>query len=127
MRLVDFDLDNFQDIQDIVLELFGDSEKVTYFLDEVQNVGFWEKWVNNLYSQGVKVFATGSNSNLLSSEISTYLTGRNKVIKLFPFSFREYLRFKKIESLDLDVSTTYEKTIIYTYFCNYSAYAKHYQ
>jgi len=119
IRLVDFNLDNFQDIQDIVLELFGDKGKVTYFLDEVQNIGFWEKWVNNLYSLGIKVFVTGSNSNLLSSELSTYLTGRNKVIKLFPFSFREYLRFNNIESRDLDLLTTSEKTKIYTCFLEY--------
>nr|WP_243684801.1 AAA family ATPase [Methanosarcina barkeri] len=43
------------------------------------------------------MFATGSNSQLLSSEISTFLTGRNKVLKLFPFSFRELLRLKGIE------------------------------
>ncbi|KAF5427487.1 hypothetical protein C5S42_04955, partial [Candidatus Methanomarinus sp.] len=64
---MDFNLDNFQEIQDIVFELFGENENITYFLDEVQNIIFWEKWVNNLYSQGIKVFVTGSNSNLLSS------------------------------------------------------------
>ncbi|MCK4937927.1 MAG: ATP-binding protein [Methanosarcinales archaeon] len=119
IRLVDFNLDNFQEIQDIVFELFGDNKNVTYFLDEVQNITFWEKWVNNLYSQGIKVFVTGSNSNLLSSEISTHLTGRNKVIKLFPFSFREYLRLKKIKYLKPEHLTSSQKTKIYTSFLEY--------
>ncbi len=119
IRLVDFNLDNFQEIQDIVLELFGENENIVYFLDEVQNVTFWEKWVNNLYSQGIKVFVTGSNSNLLSSEISTYLTGRNKVIKLFPFSFREYLRLKEIESVNLEHLPSSQKTKVYTSFLEY--------
>jgi len=119
IRLVDFNLDNFPGIQDIVLELFGENEKITYFLDEVQNMIYWEKWVSNLYSQGIKVCVTGSNSNLLSSEISTYLTGRNKVIKLFPFSFREYLRLKEIEYLKPEHLTSSQRTKIYMSFSSY--------
>lgn len=119
IRLVDFNRDNFPEIQDIVFELFKNNEDVTYFLDEVQNITFWEKWVNNLHSQGIKVFVTGSNSNLLSSEISTYLTGRNKVIKLFPFSFREYLKLKGIENHKLEHLTSSQKTEIFTCFQEY--------
>ncbi|MFH1917212.1 MAG: ATP-binding protein [Nanoarchaeota archaeon] len=90
VRLTDFSTENFEDVQSIAIELFGKG-KITYFLDEIQNIQYWERWVNNLYAQDIKVFITGSNSNLLSSEISTYLTGRNKVLRLFPFSFKEYL------------------------------------
>lgn len=96
IRLTDFNKDNFEDVQSIAIELLGKG-KITYFLDEMQNIQHWERWVNNLYAQDIKVFITGSNSNLLSSEISTYLTGRNKVISLFPFSFNEYLRLKNVE------------------------------
>ncbi len=95
IRLTDFNRDNFEDVQGIAVELFGE-RKITYFLDEIQNAAQWERWVNNLYAQGIKVFMTGSNSRLLSSEISTYLTGRNKVLKLFPFSFKEYLAVKGV-------------------------------
>ena len=91
IRLTDFNKDNFEDVQSIAIELLGKGN-ITYFLDEIQNIQHWERWVNNLYAEDIKVFITGSNSNLLSSEISTYLTGRNKVISLFPFSFNEYLR-----------------------------------
>ncbi len=72
-------------------ELYG--LQPVLFLDEIQNINNWEKFVNRMYEQGVKVFVTGSNAKLLSSEISTSLTGRNKLIELFPFSFSEYLRF----------------------------------
>ena len=48
--------------------------------------------------QGRKVFVTGSNASILSSEIATSLTGRNKVLELMPFSFNEYLRFKNIST-----------------------------
>lgn len=71
--------------------------KAVYFLDEIQNVVGWEKFVNRLYESGLKVFVTGSNASLLSSEISSSLTGRNKTIELLPFSFAEYLRFKNVE------------------------------
>jgi len=64
-----------------------------FFLDEVQNIKGWEHFVNRMYEKGLKLFVTGSNATLLSSEISTALTGRNKTIELFPFSFAEYLRF----------------------------------
>lgn len=119
IRFVDFQIDNFQDIQDIIEELYGSNKKLTLFLDEIQNISNWERWVNNLYSKKIKVFLTGSNSSLLSSEISTYLTGRNKVIKLFPFSFKEYLELKKIPEKKLNDLTQKEKTLYYKHFLNY--------
>lgn len=64
-----------------------------FFFDEIQNVPNWEKFVNRMYEKGLKIFVTGSNANLLSSEIATSLTGRNKTITLFPFSFGEYLKY----------------------------------
>lgn len=73
------------------IEIYG-REPVLFF-DEIQNVPSWEKFINRIYEKGLKVFVTGSNARLLSSEISTSLTGRNKVLELFPFSFREFIRF----------------------------------
>lgn len=64
------------------------------FLDEVQEIPGWEKFVNRLHEKGLKIFVTGSNSSLLSSEIATTLTGRNKTLRLFPFSFTEFLRMR---------------------------------
>ncbi len=116
IRLTDFSKDNFEDVQSIAIELFGKG-KIAYFLDEVQNIEHWERWVNNLYAQGIKVFLTGSNSNLLSSEISTYLTGRNNVIKLFPFSFKEYLRIKNVEAQKQ--MTSAQISMIFRHFKDY--------
>jgi len=85
------DISILEDIYNLHIEVYG--KKPVLFLDEIQNIDNWEKFVNRMYEQGIKVFVTGSNAKLLSSEISTSLTGRNKCIELFPFSFAEYLRF----------------------------------
>jgi len=98
IRLTGFSLDNFHDVENLAFELLGTGD-VIYFFDEIQNVPGWERWVNNLYARGRKVFITGSNSKLLSSEISTFLTGRNKVLWLHPLSFREFLRLKASEDV----------------------------
>lgn len=80
------------DIYALHLELYR-TEPV-FFFDEIQEVSGWEKFVSRMYEQDRKVFVTGSNATLLSSEISTSLTGRNKVLELYPFSFQEYLRME---------------------------------
>lgn len=116
IRLTDFKVENFEDIEEIVSEIYGIKTNVIYLLDEIQNVPSWERWVNNLYAKKIKVFVTGSNSSLLSSEISTFLTGRNKVIKLYPFSFREFLLFKKIKT---DYQTTDERRAVSQAFNEY--------
>ncbi|MBU0929955.1 MAG: ATP-binding protein [Nanoarchaeota archaeon] len=116
IRLTDFQIENFEDIEEIASEMHGIKSNVIYFLDEIQNVLSWERWVNNLYSKKIKVFVTGSNSSLLSSEISTFLTGRNKIIKLYPFSFKEFLLFKNIR---VDYKTSDEKREIYQAFNEY--------
>lgn len=67
-----------------------------FFLDEMQEVKGWEKVVNSLASDfDVDLYVTGSNSRMMSSEISTYLTGRYVAFRIYTLSFREYLDFKK--------------------------------
>jgi len=64
-------------------------------LDELQEVNGWEKAVNSLLEGAdVDIYVTGSNSKLMSSEISTYLTGRYVSIPVYTLSFQEYLDFK---------------------------------
>lgn len=66
------------------------------FLDEVQEIDGWEKVVNSLASDfNVDLYVTGSNSRMMSSEISTYLTGRYISFRIYTLSFREYLEFKQ--------------------------------
>lgn len=69
--------------------------KTYLFLDEVQEIKGWEKVVNSLASDyDVDLYITGSNSRMMSSEISTYLTGRYVSFRIFTLSFSEYLMFK---------------------------------
>lgn len=70
-------------------------EKTYLFLDEVQEIKGWERVVNSLTSDfDVDLYVTGSNSRMMSSEISTYLTGRYVSFRIFTLSFGEYLMFK---------------------------------
>ncbi len=94
-RLYNFEIDDFEKLNEAFLELFG--EENTYYFDEIQNIDGWERYVRRLYNEGKKIFVTGSNAVMLSKEFGTHLTGRNIQIELFPFSFKEFLRWKKIE------------------------------
>ena len=64
-------------------------------LDEIQRVKKWELVINSLFAEykDIDIYITGSNANLLSSELSTYLAGRYVEIKLYPFSYKEFLEF----------------------------------
>lgn len=69
--------------------------KTYLFLDEIQEVKSWEKVINSLMTDyDVDIYVTGSNSRMMSSEISTYLTGRYIQFRVFPLSFHEYLMFR---------------------------------
>lgn len=76
--------------------------KTYFFLDEVQEIKGWEKVINSLASDyDVDIYVTGSNSRMMSSEISTYLTGRYVTFRIYTLSFKEYLDFKsKYTALD---------------------------
>jgi predicted AAA+ superfamily ATPase len=74
--------------------------KVFILLDEVQEIKDWEKAVNSLsqdYKFDYEVFITGSNANLLSAELSTYLSGRYIDFEIFPFSYEEYIGFNNLD------------------------------
>ena len=74
----------------------SDTERTYLFLDEVQEISSWEKAVNSINTDfDVDIYVTGSNSRMMSSEISTYLTGRYVTFRIFTLSFEEYLIFKK--------------------------------
>lgn len=71
------------------------NEKTYFFLDEMQEITGWEKVVNSLASDfNVDLYITGSNSRMMSSEISTHLTGRYVAFRIYTLSFQEYLTFK---------------------------------
>ncbi len=88
------------------------NEKVYIFLDEVQEAAGWEKAVNSLMiDYNADIYVTGSNSKLLSSEISTYLTGRYVSIPVYPLSYEEYVTFKK-ETNQFETGKDYIKEFI---------------
>ena len=69
------------------------------FLDEVQNIPFFEKLVDGLFAtENVDIYITGSNAFLLSSELATLLSGRYIEISILPFSFKEYLTARSIDT-----------------------------
>lgn len=79
---------------DIIKE-FVNNNRYYLFLDELQEIKGWEKVVNNIFEKyNVDIYVTGSNSKLMSSEISTYLSGRYVSIPVYTLSFREYITFK---------------------------------
>ncbi len=79
-----------------IKEQMNDKERYYLLLDEVQEIAGWEKAINSLLEDfQTDIYVTGSNSKLMSSEISTYLTGRYISIPVFTLSFAEYLEFKK--------------------------------
>lgn len=83
-----------------IKEKITDTEKYYILLDEVQEVANWEKAVNSLLENiNSDIYVTGSNSKLMSGEISTYLSGRYVSVPVFTLSFAEYLEFKKASGL----------------------------
>jgi len=93
-RLLSFRAEDFSVLDEVLIEVYGPSG--TYFFDEVQNVEKFETFVRRLQDSGKKVVITGSNASLLSKEFGTRLTGRYKLFDVYPFSFSEFLRFRKI-------------------------------
>ena len=73
------------------------------FLDEVQNVPGWERWVRRVRdTEDVEIFVTGSSSQLLTRDLTTALRGRSITLEVFPLSFREYLTFRNVEIVPHD-------------------------
>lgn len=93
-RLIHFSVDDFQSLYELFIEHFG--KQSNFFFDEIQNIKGWERFVRRLYDYGNKIYITGSNASMLSRELGTHLTGRYFQHELYPFSFFEYCRFKKV-------------------------------
>ena len=97
-RILSYRFDSKQIYDEHKSRLYADG-KTYLFLDEIQEVQGWEKVVNSLASDfDVDIYVTGSNSRMMSSEISTYLTGRYIAFRIYTLSFAEYLTFKRTYS-----------------------------
>lgn len=96
-KLLELSITDCDKLYQLFLEEADPKNKLYLFLDEVQELSGWERWLNKLYEfEKIKIFVTGSNSSILKSETSSLLTGRNRVINLYPFSFKEFLLMKNI-------------------------------
>ena len=87
----------------ILKKKLNPNEKMYLFFDEIQNIDKWEKAVNSFkadYKENVSIFITGSNSDLLSGELATYLAGRYVSFKVYPFTFQEVCELKGLENKD---------------------------
>ena len=97
-RYTSLDLGDLPSAKDMYQDIKADlnaTGRNYLLLDEVQEIDDWEKAINSLLELGnTDIYVTGSNSKLMSSEISTYLTGRYVMVPVFPLSFEEYLTFK---------------------------------
>ncbi len=98
MRLDSMEYDDMsaKNMYKAIKEKLSSKGKTYLFLDEVQEIEGWEKVVNSLLTDfDVDLYVTGSNSRMMSSEISTYLTGRYITFHIYTLSFEEYLIFKE--------------------------------
>lgn len=87
-------IENFHDLIHAVDAKVDDVKGAFIFLDEVQNVQWWERAVATFHVRGADIYITGSNSDMLSSDISTKLSGRCLEIKIQPPVFSEYVLFR---------------------------------
>lgn len=92
----------FDNILNAYLKYSKNQKKIYFFIDEIQKINGWEKWVRTKYDQNdnIKFIITGSSASLLSKELSTLLTGRNLSFKIMPLSFKEFLEFSKHKSIE---------------------------
>ncbi len=116
-RLSNFKVTDFQTLVEAFNELFGYSNYL--FFDEIQNVLGWEKFVNRLLEEGNHVFITGSNSDLLSRELGTHMTGRHTDLEIFPMSFKEVLEFKNFKISPDNIYTLSEQAELNNRFAEY--------
>lgn len=93
-RLINFSVQDFNNLI-IVWKKKFDSKYI--LIDEIQNITNWERFVRRVHDEGYKLFITGSNAKLLSSELATHLTGRYQKIELYPFSFSELIEYYNID------------------------------
>ena len=115
-RLIDFTVKDFVVLYELLQELFG--EKDTFIFDEIQNIPAWERFVRRLHNEKKKVYVTGSNASMLSRELGTHLTGRHISLTMYPFSFREFCSFHKM-NFDLLTLTSSNKAKIKRLFAQY--------
>lgn len=116
---VDFDDERLAEMRTEDLDILIETHLETYgkrpyvFLDEVQNVPAWDKFVRRLANEKYHVYVTGSNAKMLSTDVATTLGGRFFIVDVYPYSFREYLTANGVElEADWAYSTQIRSSVI---------------
>lgn len=114
-RLYKLQAEDLNSLLEAIYMVYGDFQYL--FLDEIQNIEEWFLFVNRLLRQKMHLVITGSNAKLLSSELSTHLTGRYNQIELYPFSFAEFCRYRKVDIKDITTKgIAFKKAAFEEYF-----------
>lgn len=121
-RLLEIGVDDLNTILEIGIEFSGSKGKPYLFLDEIQNVDGWEKFVRKVADMKYRINITGSNSKMLSKEIASTLGGRFMIVNVFPYSFKEYLSANHIKNIILDQLGTKKRADIVSQYEQYVMY-----
>jgi len=118
-RLLETKVTDLNTILEIGLEMSGSTNKPYLFLDEIQNINGWEKFVRRIADMKYRINITGSNSKMLSSEIASTLGGRFIIMNIYPYSFTEYLTANHREKNYLDVISTQDRADVLSLYNEY--------
>lgn len=121
-RLLEIGVDDLNTLVEIGIEFSGSNGKPYLFLDEIQNVDGWEKFVRRVADMKYRINITGSNSKMLSKEIASTLGGRFMVMNVYPYSFAEYLSANHIENIMFDQISTKQRADIVSQYEDYVTY-----
>lgn len=118
-RLLETKVTDLNTILEIGIEMSGSTNKPYLFLDEIQNISGWEKFVRRIADMKYRINITGSNSKMLSSEIASTLGGRFIIMNVYPYSFAEYLTANHREKNYLDVIGTQDRADVLSLYNEY--------
>ena len=121
-RLLEMTSDDLNTILEIGLEISGTDVKPYLFLDEIQNINGWEKFVRRIADMKYRINITGNNSKMLSSEIASTLGGRFVIMNVYPYSFSEYLSANHMEKNYLEVISTKDRADVLSKYNEYVTY-----
>ncbi|MCK5558972.1 MAG: ATP-binding protein [Thermoplasmata archaeon] len=125
-RLLPLKGDYFNDVIEFIYaeELLNKFNKIHLFLDEIQKINGWESYIRSIYDEfkgKIKIFISGSSSNLLSQDYAKLLTGRHLTTTVLPLSFQEFLAFKGFEINNTHL-TEQEEALVKKYLKKYLIY-----
>ena len=121
-RLLEIGVDDLNTLLEIGIEFSGSNGKPYLFLDEIQNIDGWEKFVCRVADMKYRINITGSNIKMLSKEIASTLGGRFMIVNVYPYSFKEYLSANHIENVRLDKMSTKQRADIVSQYEQFVAY-----